>query len=758
MASLTRSQAVCQAVDLHITPASYNSCSDTFLTPEPSSIPAPDSTPEEPDTIPSSQMPDSIIFSVLCMYDYTGEEPGLLSFKKNQILDIVKRDDTGWWAAMAEGGTVVGWIPQAFVSPLSAEMAKRLRNVREEVRVAEFEAERLYDSAPFEINIPSFDVDSTNTSPSLEGYEVYMTRTIVTPSQNTFDEYPTRVAGGSRNLGPPQVSRRPSRLRAPPSPASPMPFPPSSSLDKPVPPTPPPTDDTLRKKRSIKRRPLVVNGNDNSTLARLNTLIQSKDVNGINKLATPDISGSFGSISRRFKEDKMQRKKTTENMKQTDRNKALPSSPGGKPRYLRLVYEDQIDEDDKGHIRSATIPALIERLTTHVAITDATKLIEYTNFTKVFLTTFRTFLTANRLFELLVDRFNMKTPKSLTDPEYKEWRTTLREPVRRRILEIFGLWLENYRLLEEEPHIAQRMTDFLSTLKPPYSSIADALIKDIDRLTFTVPQDLSAFDKMKKSSKKIKFNRNDLLKLSPTALAEQLALYEHSFYVKITPQECLSYAKTQKGESVRRLVDFCSTHDKLAGWVKGSVLTTEVLLKRAETIDFWVKVAEKSRSLNNFASMSAIITALSSTVLTNLHMTWVHVKRQSQLDALLQHSAPNGGFAGYRALLAQAEGPCVPFITMYLTDIMRAQEQFAPNDGRILFYQRARWYEIISNMLKFQSRKYSISPSESMAAFMDIHLRGVPRDEEWFWTKSQEVQRIELAHADIRKGLEAAGF
>jgi len=28
----------------------------------------------------------------------------------------------------------------------------------------------------------------------------------------------------------------------------------------------------------------------------------------------------------------------------------------------------------------------------------------------------------------------------------------------------------------------------------------------------------------------------------------------------------------------------------------------------------------------------------------------------------------------------------------------------------------------------------------------------------WFWEKSQEVQQSELAHADIRKGLEAAGF
>lgn len=32
------------------------------------------------------------------------------------------------------------------------------------------------------------------------------------------------------------------------------------------------------------------------------------------------------------------------------------------------------------------------------------------------------------------------------------------------------------------------------------------------------------------------------------------------------------------------------------------------------------------------------------------------------------------------------------------------------------------------------------------------------KDQNVFWTRSQELQQAELAHADIRKGLEAAGF
>lgn len=109
------------------------------------------------------------------MYDFIAEEPGLLSFKKSDILDIVKRDNTGWWAAMPRGGSgsVVGWIPQAFVSPLTAEMAEKLWNLGEELRIPEFEAEQLYNSIPPYTNPVSFlDTDST-TSLTHEDYEEY---------------------------------------------------------------------------------------------------------------------------------------------------------------------------------------------------------------------------------------------------------------------------------------------------------------------------------------------------------------------------------------------------------------------------------------------------------------------------------------------------------------------------------------------------------------------------------------------------------
>jgi len=156
--------------------------------------------------------------------------------------------------------------------------------------------------------------------------------------------------------------------------------------------------------------------------------------------------------------------------------------------------------------------------------------------------------------------------------------------------------------------------------------------------------------------------------------------------------------------------------------------------------------------------MSAIITALSNTVITGLQLTWARTSRKSVLDGLLLYSDPTGGFAKYRTLLRQVEGPCVPFITMFLTDMVRV-DQFSGTEGRISFYQRTRWYEAITAMLMFQSRPYKIAADEQTINFIEGHLReGSCCDPGLLWKRSLKIQEDEAKHADIKKGLEAAGF
>lgn len=232
---------------------------------------------------------------------------------------------------------------------------------------------------------------------------------------------------------------------------------------------------------------------DNPTLSRLTTLLESNNTCEIDKLASPDIVGSFEALSKRTREERARQRKASEDLSPIIHIRAQ----NGTARYLQPQYTDQIDENDKGQIRTATLVALIERLTwdvdltsewkhngnLEILLTQCTEPTESQAFTNVFLLTFRTFMTADQLFDRLVERFRMKPPKSLTEQEYKDWKAHLRTPVQRRTLEIFSKWLEDYRLLEEEPHIAQRLTEFLSTIvKAPLMSTANVVLEIIERL------------------------------------------------------------------------------------------------------------------------------------------------------------------------------------------------------------------------------------------------------------------------------------
>lgn len=152
----------------------------------------------------------------------------------------------------------------------------------------------------------------------------------------------------------------------PPSPTSPMPRPPmrSQSQRNPVSSTFAQEAESGRiragslSNQSCRRRP-----DDTPTLSRLSTLPESKNTREIDKLANPDIVGTFGALSealsKRKREERAQQRKAIENMKPVIHIRAQ----NDKPRYLQPQYADQIDENDKRHIRIATLEALIERLT-----------------------------------------------------------------------------------------------------------------------------------------------------------------------------------------------------------------------------------------------------------------------------------------------------------------------------------------------------------------------------------------------------------
>jgi hypothetical protein len=83
-------------------------------------------------------------FPVLAAFDFDSSDPSHLPFKRGEIIEIIKTEDSGWWAGVL--GDRVGWVPKSFVQLISDDMAEVLRHVPLELRQEELEKELLAEA------------------------------------------------------------------------------------------------------------------------------------------------------------------------------------------------------------------------------------------------------------------------------------------------------------------------------------------------------------------------------------------------------------------------------------------------------------------------------------------------------------------------------------------------------------------------------------------------------------------------------------
>lgn len=121
--------------------------------------------------------------------------------------------------------------------------------------------------------------------------------------------------------------------------------------------------------------------------------------------------------------------------------------------------------------------------------------------------------------------------------------------------------------------------------------------------------------------------------------------------------------------------------------------------------------------------------------------------------------------------------------TNYHSSPMSSSHSIPQHNQRTLvnFTKRKRFAEAINQLLKFQptanysssttssqpsstsssqsAKQYSISDNPALMTFIESQVvLAASKDHAFFWQRSQDLQSAEVAHADIRKGLEAAGF
>ncbi|KAJ2999155.1 hypothetical protein HDV02_003444 [Globomyces sp. JEL0801] len=415
--------------------------------------------------------------------------------------------------------------------------------------------------------------------------------------------------------------------------------------------------------------------------------------------------------------------------------------------YMKPDYanEDLMYNND-GLVKGGTLSALIAKLTSHENPDDY--------FVSCFLMTYRTFTTTKEFFNMLEARFVLDIPNNLTEDELFIWSEYKLKPIRQRVYAVLKAWLE-YHIQDtpEDRLILDELEIFSETVMKPYMAISSQTISRLIekrkmhglkpfRTTLQGNRDKAPLPILPKNVRKFK-----LFEIDPLELARQLTIIESQLFQNIETMEFLAKSWGLANFTSPNVEEMISMANQITNWVSFSILQVPESKKRARAIGFFITLADRCASLNNFNSMMAILASFNSAPIHRLAKTWDQVSHQylDLLDALRSLMSSEKNFQTYRSALRQTSPPCIPFLGFYLTDLTFIKDATTSHlkafPNLINFSKMMRTADVLKDTIKFRST-YSLKSVPEIESFLMAELKANHEDQELYdLSLKQEARR-----------------
>ncbi|KAJ1514989.1 hypothetical protein HMI55_004141 [Coelomomyces lativittatus] len=406
----------------------------------------------------------------------------------------------------------------------------------------------------------------------------------------------------------------------------------------------------------------------------------------------------------------------------------------------------------EGKVVSGTFSALIEQLTTHDVPVDR-------SFLTAFFRTFRMFATPNDVCSLLIQRFLLKMPSKLNALDMEVWKEKKQTPIRLRVFNALKLWLDQYFYAHTDLCILDTLTHFaeqtLNEVMPQASKRILELIEKLKKRGLTTPSLLSTASNKGSlgggpvpapSSSSSSSSSSTSLSTSSLSLSssfstltinwqsendlqiftEQITLFEFQLFQSIKDLDLVHWISVRdvSQSPVRAMVQFAT---QCSSFICSSILNEQDVKKRSQILKFWIKVAEKCLTIQNYNSLRAVLSAIDSSTIARLNKTWdlLSEKTHSILPPLRQTIDPSRNSAVYREKLKCNLPPCIPFLGLCLTDLTFIQEGTKnQRDQLINFDKYMKISQCITELLRFQS-PYSFKERPDWQHFIKTKIAGV---------------------------------
>ncbi|GKU02366.1 hypothetical protein FLAG1_01552 [Fusarium langsethiae] len=428
-------------------------------------------------------------------------------------------------------------------------------------------------------------------------------------------------------------------------------------------------------------------------------------------------------------------------------------------RLMEKTFAHELMFNKEGQVTGGSLPALVERLTTHESTPDAM-------FVSTFYLTFRLFCTPVRFAETLIERY-----------DYVNDSPHVAGPVRLRVYNAFKGWLESHWRDETDRHaldlimpfaefklasslpsagrrlfeLAQRVSGEGSLVPRLVSSIGKTNTSAASYVPVDTPLPIPAITKGQLSlltSFKMGNAQPSILDFDPLELARQLTIKQMNIFSSILPEELLASQWMKKGGvDAPNVKAMSSLSTDLSNLVAETILQQQEVKKRAQVIKQWIKIAHQCLELHNYDGLMAIICSLNSSTISRLRKTWdtISTKRKDMLQTLQDLVEPSQNNKVLRTRLHDHVPPCLPFLGMYLTDLTfvdignpatkqmclgpESEEDGAGGITVVNFDKHARTAKIIGELQRFQI-PYRLTEVPDMQDWMSSQISHLHNNEE----------------------------